>query len=49
MTCAASTPPPSLSDTCVEVLGNLSGTELTGTWASGCDSANRNGSYARYY
>ena len=41
------TPPP---DSCVEDLGTLTETrELTGSWASGCDSQTRAGSHARYY
>ena len=35
---------------CVDELGALAGAETrNGTWAAGCDSANRGGSYARYY
>ena len=38
------------TDPCVEDLGTLSAAvSESGSWASGCSSANRTGSYARYF
>ena len=38
------------TDSCLEDLGSLTGTVTrSGSWASGCPSENRTGSYARYY
>ena len=43
-------PPPVVEDSCVIDLGTLTGAvSRTGAWADDCDSANRSGSYARFY
>ena len=45
--CAAAPAP--MMDVCIEALGDLANTELTGSWVDGCESEERNGSYARFY
>ena len=46
----ASTEPQPEGDPCVENLGTLTATTTrTGSWASDCESTNREGRYARYY
>ena len=43
-------PEPTPADSCVQGLGNLTGTVTQrGSWASDCASGNRSGSYARFY
>ena len=40
----------SVLEPCVSALGNVTGTVTrSGTWAQGCSSQNRSGSYARYF